>query len=106
MSRPRVRVPAAARAGEEIEIRTLIDHPMETGLRRDASGRTPPRDMLRRFEARADGEVVFAADFANGTAANPAITFRVRVERTTRFEFSWHDEAGGAIRTEATVRVG
>jgi len=106
MSRPRIRVPDAARPGEEVEIRTLLVHPMEIGLRRDASGRVLPRDMLRGFEARADGELVFAADFANGTAANPALTFRVRVERTTRFEFAWFPEAGAEIRAEAVVRVG
>lgn len=106
MSRPRIRVPSTARAGETVEIRTLLDHPMETGLRQDGRGRTLPRDMMRRFEARADGELVFAADLANGTAANPALTFHLRVERTTRLEFAWIPEAGQPIRAEATVRVG
>jgi sulfur-oxidizing protein SoxZ len=32
-SQPRIRIPRSARAGEVIEIRTLIEHPMETGLR-------------------------------------------------------------------------
>ncbi|MCC7428877.1 MAG: thiosulfate oxidation carrier complex protein SoxZ, partial [Alphaproteobacteria bacterium] len=48
-STPRVRVPASARAGEIVEIRTQIDHPMETGLRRDEGGRPVPRNMLRSF---------------------------------------------------------
>ncbi|MCC7429032.1 MAG: thiosulfate oxidation carrier complex protein SoxZ, partial [Alphaproteobacteria bacterium] len=42
-------MPASARAGEIVEIRTQIDHPMETGLRRDEGGRPVPRNMLRSF---------------------------------------------------------
>ena len=32
---PRIRVPRQARAGEVIEIRTLAEHRMESGLRQD-----------------------------------------------------------------------
>ena len=105
MSTPRIRLPASARAGETVEIRTLLDHPMETGLRQGDGGRPIPRDMLRRFEARANGEVVFAADFANGTAANPTLSFFLRVERTTALTFVWEREAGLPIRAEGTIRV-
>ena len=33
---PRVRMPATAKAGEAIEVKTLISHEMETGQRKDA----------------------------------------------------------------------
>jgi len=39
-SAPRVRVPAQAKAGELIEIKTLISHEMESGQRKDAAGKT------------------------------------------------------------------
>ena len=37
---PRVRVPAKAKKGEVIEIKTLISHDMEMGTRKDADGKT------------------------------------------------------------------
>ena len=45
-SKPRVRVPAQAKAGEIIEIKTLISHEMESGQRKDSSGKTVPRDII------------------------------------------------------------
>jgi sulfur-oxidizing protein SoxZ len=106
MSRARLRLPPSARAGESVEIRTLIDHPMETGLRRDASGRLVARNMLTRFEARANGEVVFAADFANGTSANPTLTFHVRVAGETLIETVWISEAGQRFAASGSIARG
>jgi sulfur-oxidizing protein SoxZ len=103
-SQPRIRIPRSARAGEVIEIRTLIEHPMETGLRREA-GRALPRDMLTRLMVRLNGEALFAADFQNGTATNPYHVFFVRIEKSSHFEFIWTDEKGRQARTEARVAV-
>lgn len=105
LSTPRVRIPRSARAGEVIEIRTLIEHPMETGLRHDA-GRAAPRDMLTRLAVRMNGEAVLEAEFRNGTSANPYHVFFVRIERTSSFEFTWTDERGRTARTESRVTVG
>jgi sulfur-oxidizing protein SoxZ len=59
MYKTRVSVPATARRGEIIEIRTLIAHPMESGFRRDASGTLIPRDILKSFTCTYQGETVF-----------------------------------------------
>lgn len=102
---PRIRIPRSARAGEVIEIRTLIEHPMETGLRHEG-GRALPRDMLTRLLVRMNGETVLAAEFRNGTSANPYHVFFVRMERTSSFEFTWTDDRGRVARTQARVNVG
>ena len=108
MQQPRVRVPRSARPGEVVEVRTLIEHPMETGLRAASAGQAaaPPRNMLSRFVARMNGEQVFAADLRNGTSANPYHVFFVRIERTSDFEFVWTDEAGRTARATARVSAG
>lgn len=102
---PRVRIPRQARAGEVIEIRTLIEHPMESGIRGRSEGAVP-RDMLVRMLVRMNGETVFAADLGNGTATNPYHVFFVRVQRTSEFEFLWTDERGRSARATARVTVG
>jgi sulfur-oxidizing protein SoxZ len=106
MQQPRIRIPRSARPGEVIEIRTLIEHPMETGLRTDAAGHAVQRGMLSRFAVRMDGEQVFAADLRNGTSANPYHVFYARIERTSDFEFVWTDEAGRTARATARVSAG
>ncbi len=100
LNAPRIRIPRSARAGEVIEIRTLIEHPMETGLQ------GPRRDMLTRLLVRMNGETVLAAELRNGTSANPYHVFFVRMERTSTFDFTWTDEAGRSARAEARVTVG
>lgn len=101
MSTPRIRLPRSAAPGEAVEVRTLIDHPMITGI-----SSPEPRDMLARFETRVNGEVVFAYDFDNGSSANPTFTFHVRLEQTSDFVFTWTHEDGRVFETQGQVRVG
>jgi sulfur-oxidizing protein SoxZ len=104
LAQPRIRIPRTARPGEAIEIRTLIEHPMESGIRGGVEGAVP-RDMLTRLLVRRDGETVFAADLGNGTSANPYHVFHLRMERTAELEFLWTDERGRTARATARVTV-
>ena len=44
MARALINVPASAKRGEVIEIKTLISHPMEPGYRTNSTGEVLPRD--------------------------------------------------------------
>ncbi len=101
---PRIRVPRTTRAGEPVEVRLLIEHPMETGLRQE-SGRIVPRDLLNRVTVRVNGEVALRADLRNGTAANPYHVFYLRLDRTSELDFTWTDERGRSTRATARVTV-
>lgn len=104
MNAPRIRAPRTARAGEAVEIRTLIEHPMETGLRHEG-GRAVARDMITRMVVRVNGEVALQAEFRNGTAANPFHVFFLRIERTSELEFTWTDERGRTARATHRITV-
>jgi sulfur-oxidizing protein SoxZ len=101
---PRLRAPRSARPGEAVEIRTLIDHPMETGLRQDG-GRTAPRDVLNRMVVRVNGEVALQAELRNGTSANPYHVFFLRLDRSSEVEVTWTDERGRSARASARITV-
>jgi sulfur-oxidizing protein SoxZ len=105
LAQPRVRIPRQAKPGEVIEIRTLLEHPMESGIRAGREG-AAARDMLTRLIVRRDGEVVFVAELGNGTSANPYHVFHLRMERTAELEFVWTDERGRSARATARVTVG
>jgi sulfur-oxidizing protein SoxZ len=104
-SRPRIKIPSSAKAGDTIEIRTLLEHPMETGLRRTPDGQPIPRDILVRFQAQANGETFLHIDFRNATSANPYLVFHARVAAPTDFNFVWTHEDGRSISTSAHVAV-
>lgn len=104
LATPRIRAPRSARMGEVVEIRTLMEHPMETGLRQEA-GRPVPRDMLTRMIVRVNGETALEVEFRNGTAANPFHVFHLRIERTTEIEYIWMDEAGRTARAQGRITL-
>ena len=106
IGQPRLRLPAQVKAGDIIEIRTLITHVMETGQRRNPEGQEIPRDIIKRFEARFEGELVFAMDLAPAISANPYIAFPFRVERAGRFEMVWTNDAGETRRANAELKLG
>jgi len=104
LSAPRIRAPRTAKLGEIVEIRTLMEHPMETGLRMEA-GRTVSRDMLTRMIVRANGEILLQAEFRNGTSANPYHVFFLKIAGTTNLDIVWLDEGGRSAKAQARIAV-
>ena len=105
MARALLTVPKTARRGEVIEIRALIAHPMETGYRPGADGQTLPRDLIRRFTCRYDGEVVFAAELYAAVAANPYLAFTTVATASGTLEFVWEGDNGFAQTERAAIAV-
>jgi sulfur-oxidizing protein SoxZ len=96
----RVAMPSKAAKGDVVEIKTLIQHHMETGYRVDATGKTIPRDIVRKMRVTFRGEEIFFMDFTQGVAANPYVAVAVRAEQSGEFVFAWEDDE----KTLATVR--
>jgi len=101
----RLAVPSTAAAGEIMEIKALIRHPMESGHRRGARGEVIERDIITRFECHYDGALVFAADYHPGIAANPLITFYVRAAKSGELVFEWTDQHGQSWSDTAALTV-
>jgi sulfur-oxidizing protein SoxZ len=92
MALARIQVPAQAKRGEAVEVRIAIQHPMETGFRRDANGVRQPRNAIVALVCRYRGAEVFRAITSPGVSANPSLTFWLRAERTGDLEFWWIDD--------------
>jgi sulfur-oxidizing protein SoxZ len=102
---PRVRLPAQAKAGEIFEIKTLISHDMENGQRKDASGKTIPRQIINKFTAAFNGKVVFEADWNPAISANPYQAFFYKARESGEFKFTWHDDNGSDYTATAKLTV-
>jgi sulfur-oxidizing protein SoxZ len=105
IAQPRVQAPRVVAKGDVFEVRTLISHPMETGLRRDASGQIIPRDIINTFTCHYDDVVVFSADLREAVAADPFLSFYVRAERSGRLRFTWLEDGGAVYALESPLRV-
>lgn len=99
----RILVPPENRRGEPFEVRLSIRHAMETGYRSDATGAPIPRNVIRRFSCRYNGEPVFAVKMSSGIAANPYLRFFVTARESGMLDFEWTDDAG--VRGEAQTPV-
>jgi len=102
----RVQVPKSVRKGEVFEVRVLVQHPMETGFRRDMNGQAIALNILDKVSARYGGREVFSAELGSGMSANPYIAFYVRAEASGDIEVEWSDDRGEKGRTTATLSVG
>jgi sulfur-oxidizing protein SoxZ len=102
---PRIRVPAKAKKGEAIEIKTLIAHDMETGQRKDAAGNAIPRKIIKEFKAAFNGKEFFRSDWHPAISANPYMAFFYRAEESGSFEFSWVDDDGSVYKATSKLDV-
>ena len=125
MARALITVSKTAKRGEIIEIRALVQHPMETGYRRSSEGDMLLRDLIRKFSCRfiagtgagasagasagADaseaGELVFAATFHASIAANPYLSFNLRATSSGTLIFVWEGNKSFAQRETAILLV-
>ncbi|MDB5371589.1 MAG: soxZ [Belnapia sp.] len=96
MARVLINLPRSAKRGELIEIRTLIQHGMETGYRPGPNGVTQQRDIIRSFTCLFDNEEVFHAELYQAIAANPFITFSMLATASGILAFTWTGDNGFA----------
>ena len=105
MARALIHVPASAKKGDVIEIKTLISHVMETGYRVGVTGAPIPRDIIDDFVCTYNGEEVFHATLYPAIAANPYITFFTVATESGTLAFSWTDQHGATQVQTAAITV-
>jgi len=66
-------------------------------------GKSIPRNVIRTFTCRYNGETVFSARLSSGIAANPYLRFFVTARESGQLTFEWQDDGG--VRGGETVAV-
>jgi sulfur-oxidizing protein SoxZ len=103
---PRVKVPATAKAGDVITIKTLISHPMESGQRKDKDGKTIPREIINRFTCDFNGKNVVDVTLDPAVSTNPYIEFDAKIDAAGDFKFTWYDDDGSVYSDTKTIALG
>jgi sulfur-oxidizing protein SoxZ len=101
----RVRVPVKVKKGTVVEVKTLISHKMETGLRKDNKGNKIPRDIVNKFVATYNGKQVFASDWHPALSANPFLSFFLKPMESGMLEMSWTDDKGTVYKQSKKIEV-
>lgn len=98
-------MPSSARSGDIVEIRTLVNHPMETGFRIDSFGQRIPRNILTRFSCRYAGREIVSMDLRPGIAANPYLAFRFVADVSGELELRWEGDQGEVLVERGHIEV-
>lgn len=104
--KPKIRVPKTVKSGEVFEVKTIITHLMETGLRKDKdTGAIIPRDIIHTMRAEYDGRDVLHATWHTAVSANPYTSFFVVAGKSGPMKFSWTDTAGETYTKDVEIHV-
>jgi sulfur-oxidizing protein SoxZ len=103
--KPRLRVPANAKKGEVVEVKTLITHPMENGQRKDADGKLIPRLLVNSLAVTYNDKPVMNVRLEPAIAANPYLAFFVKVEESGTLKFTWTDDNKQSWTAESKIEV-
>ena len=89
----RLKYKKIVKVGENVKIKTLAEHEMETGVRRDnITGIIYPRLIIQSVIAKYNGRIVFKANWFSGVSANPYLAFYITAKESGLIEIEWKDD--------------
>jgi sulfur-oxidizing protein SoxZ len=85
-------------------VRVLMNHPMETGLRKDADGNLVPTHFIQNLTVKVNGRTVVDAQTSQAVSRNPVFSFRLKGgAKGDKIEVSWLDNRGESNSIEAEL---
>ena len=92
--------------GEIVKVKTLAEHEMEPGVRRDVdTGVIYPRLIIQKVLARYNGELVFKANWFSGVSANPYLAFHFKAKESGLIEIEWIDDYAKSSFKRGYIKV-
>ncbi|MGE5639438.1 MAG: thiosulfate oxidation carrier complex protein SoxZ [Clostridia bacterium] len=86
------------------DIRVLMSHPMETGLRKGPDGKVVPLHFIQNVTVKVNGKTMIEGQTSQAVSRNPVFTFRVKGgAKGDKIEVSWLDNEGETNKTETAV---
>lgn len=90
--------------GELADIRVLMQHPMETGQRKDDKGQSIPTHFIQTFTVELNGKAMIDGQLNTSISRNPLFAFKARgIKAGDKLAVSWVDNGGSRRRDEITV---
>lgn len=85
----------ALEQGGVTEVKVLMRHDMETGLRKDAAGKLVPIHFIQHFSVRHKEREVISAQFGPSVSKDPFVGFRFKGGvKGDRITVTWVDNLG------------
>ncbi|NOY16580.1 MAG: thiosulfate oxidation carrier complex protein SoxZ [Gammaproteobacteria bacterium] len=96
----------ARKKGNATEILVLVQHPMETGARKDKkTKKLIPAHFIQTMVFAINGKTVADVDMSTGVSKNPLIGIRVKNAKPgDKIDVSWKDNKGETGGAKTTVK--
>ena len=93
----------AAESNGIVDVKILMKHDMESGQRKDASGKLIPAWFISSVSVKTQGKEVFSADFGSAISKDPFLNFKYKGAKGDKLVVNWVDTKGDKRSDEATV---
>ena len=105
MAKSSIKIRAKVKQGE-VKIKCLINHPMETGLRKNKkTGKLIPARFIQEVVCEHGGNTVMNAQWNATISKNPFLSFAFTGAKAgDMIKISWVDNTGKSDTTEATIK--
>ena len=91
-------------AGNNATVRVLMNHEMETGQRKDATGKLIPAWHITEVTATHNGKPVMTAEWGPAVSKNPFLQFTIKGAKAgDKIGVTWKDNKGDTRTDEAVV---
>jgi sulfur-oxidizing protein SoxZ len=86
-------------------VRALINHPMETGQRKDSkTGQLVPAHFISEVQSEHNGTPIVTALWSVAVSRNPYLSYQFRgANKGDTLKVSWVDNTGDSDSTEVTI---
>jgi len=91
--------------GDKVQVKALIKHPMETGLRKNKkTGKPIPAHYITDLTVEANGKAVLTANWSGSISKNPFLSFNYAGKSGDKVKLSWKDNTGKSDMLETAVK--
>jgi len=101
----KIKIRARAK-GDMALVKTLMRHPMETGLRKDKkTGKKIPAHYITEVKCEHNGQLAMTAYLGPAVSKNPYMAFEVKGAKAgDKVKISWVDNQGERASAEAVIK--
>lgn len=105
MAKKSIRIRAKMK-GNATEVKTLMSHSMETGLRKDKkTGKKIPAHFIKEVNCEHNGSQVLLAEWGVAISKNPYLSFKFKGgKKGDTIKVSWEDNQGKSDTAEAQIK--
>jgi sulfur-oxidizing protein SoxZ len=100
----RILLPESIQRGSLVHVRTLLSHPMHTGLFNTPDGEPIAAHFVQDVVVRYGEETIARFRWTSGISRDPFVSFPIRADREAPLRVTWTDNLGGVFEASAEVR--